>query len=83
MKRSLTPARIGNRIREIREGLGLSQEAFAKAIRVPKQYYISRYEMGRVPDPDLLIKIARLGNVSIDWIFTGKHPNTEQKQTAA
>ena len=85
MKRASTPGEIGIRIRKIRKALGMNQVQFAKALRVKKQHYISRYELGRVPPPDLLLKIARIGNVTVDWIFSGQHPKPEaaKEQSAA
>lgn len=70
MKQSLGQ-QIGARIRQIRGKLTQSQ--FAQLLSV-KQNYVSRYETGRIPPPLLLQKIARHGNVSMDWLFTGKAP---------
>lgn len=61
---------IGNRIRQIRGKR--TQEQFAVRLNVPKQNYISRYERGRIPNPQLLVDIAHLGRVSVDWILTGR-----------
>ncbi|HEX9758233.1 MAG TPA: helix-turn-helix transcriptional regulator [Nitrospiria bacterium] len=56
-------ATIGDRIRDVRGNM--TQERFAKRLGV-KQNYVCRYEKGRFPSPELLLKIARFGNVSID-----------------
>lgn len=64
------PAQVGQRIRMVRGKL--TQTEFAKVLGVYKQNYISRYERGRVPSPDLLIKIADHGRVTLDWLLTGK-----------
>jgi transcriptional regulator with XRE-family HTH domain len=61
---------VGERIRTVRGKK--TQTEFAKALGVKKQNYISRYERGRIPSPDLLVRIARMGRVSIDWLLTGK-----------
>jgi transcriptional regulator with XRE-family HTH domain len=50
----------------------MTQTEFAKSIGVKKQNYISRYERGRVPNPELLLRIAEFGKVSVDWLLTGK-----------
>jgi len=63
-------AHIGNRIKQVRGNA--TQERFAKRIGV-KQNYVCRYEKGRVPSPELLLKIAQFGNVTVDWLLTGKH----------
>lgn len=65
-----SPAQVGQRIRMVRGKL--TQTDFAKVLGVYKQNYISRYERGRVPSPDLLIKISDYGKVTIDWLLTGK-----------
>jgi len=65
-----SPTQVGQRIREIRGGM--TQTEFAKLIGVKKQNYISRYERGRVPNPELLLRIADYGKVSVDWLLTGK-----------
>lgn len=65
-----SPVQVGQRIRRIRGKL--TQTDFAKVLGVYKQNYISRYERGRVPSPDLLIRIAEYGKVSLDWLLTGK-----------
>lgn len=65
-----SPVQVGQRIRMIRGKT--TQTDFAKVLGVYKQNYISRYERGRVPSPDLLIKIADHGRVSLDWLLTGK-----------
>lgn len=67
---TVSPEKVGERIRAVRGKR--TQTEFAKAIGVKKQNYISRYERGRIPSPDLLLKIATTGRVSIDWILTGK-----------
>lgn len=60
---------IGMRIQMIRGKM--TQAEFAKKINI-KQSYISRYERGRVPKAEVLLRIARFANVSIEWLLTGK-----------
>ncbi|MBI3802734.1 MAG: helix-turn-helix transcriptional regulator [Nitrospirae bacterium] len=66
----VSPQKVGERIRLVRGNR--TQTEFAKALGVKKQNYISRYERGRIPSPDLLVRIAEMGRVSIDWLLTGK-----------
>ena len=66
----VSPIKVGERIRAIRGDK--TQTEFAKDLSVPKQNYISRYERGRIPSPDLLVKIADMGRVSLDWLLIGK-----------
>lgn len=67
---------VGKRIRKIRGGL--TQKQFADILGV-KQNYISRYEKGRIPPPEILIKIAEFGNVSVDWILIGEERVYQKK----
>lgn len=60
---------VGQRIRAIRGKT--TQTKFARMIGVRKQNYISRYEHGRIPSPNLLVRIAGHGKVSVDWLLTG------------
>lgn len=66
----ISAQKVGERIRAVRGKR--TQTEFAKALGVKKQNYISRYERGRIPSPDLLVRIAEMGRVSIDWLLTGK-----------
>lgn len=62
----------GKRIRDIRNRLGLSQEQLGKRLGGITKGSISGYEAGDVnPTPEALIELARLGDVSLDWILTG------------
>lgn len=60
---------LGMRLRTLREGLGLSQEKFAKIIG-STQSSINRYENGQsTPTVELLRKYADYFDVSMDYIF--------------
>lgn len=65
----ITGKAVGARIRMVRGAM--TQEKFAKIIGVKKQNYVSRYERGRIPNPNILAKIAEFGNTTIDWILCG------------
>lgn len=59
---------IGNRIKELRTSKNLTQEDIAKMVKVSKAT-ISNYEKGKVSPPiELLIKLAKRYDVSIDWL---------------
>lgn len=60
---------IGERIKSVRNKLELTGEEFGKKLNVQKPT-ISRWEKGhRLPDADMINKIATLGNVSADFIL--------------
>ena len=66
----VSASQVGQRIKAVRAQT--TQVDFAKKIGVRKQNYISRYEHGRIPNPELLVRIAALGRVSVDWLLTGR-----------
>lgn len=55
---------IGIRLREVRNGLGLTQDEFAKRLGLSR-LSIARYEGGRIPKLSVLRQIARAGNTTI------------------
>jgi len=65
----VSPGKVGERIRAVRGKQ--TQTEFAEVLGVKKQNYISRYERGRIPSPDLLVRIAEIGRVTTDWLLTG------------
>jgi len=70
---------IGKRIREIRKQAKLTQPEVGEILGVEKAA-ISKYEAGeakRGVPINLLVKIADLGNVSLDYLITGKGPGQE------
>lgn len=60
---------VGLRIQMIRGKM--TQQELAKKLGI-KQSNVSRYEKGRIPNPEVLLKIAQFANVSIEWLLTGK-----------
>ncbi len=68
--KKVSGALVGQRIRKIRGKM--TQTAFARLIGVRKQNYVSRYEHGRIPNPELLIRIAAHARVKVDWLLTGR-----------
>lgn len=73
---------MGDRIRLIRGNK--TQAQFAKAIKAKGQNRVSKYESGTVPSPEMLMRIARIGNTTVDWILYGAEPcSCKQKDSAA
>ncbi len=57
------------RIRELREDNDLTQKQVAKELNCSQQVY-SNYELGQRDIPtDILIRLSRLYNVSVDYIL--------------
>ncbi|MCD5088516.1 helix-turn-helix domain-containing protein [Enterococcus hirae] len=63
---------VGKRIKYIRETLGMTLDAFGKAIGGAPKSTISTWESGRnLPNKKNMEKIATIGNTTIDWIKWG------------
>ena len=63
---------LGNRLKSLRQEKGLSQKEVAKLIGTT-DVSIGRYEMdARVPKADILNSLAKLYDVEIDYLLTGK-----------
>lgn len=65
-------AALGVRVRELREGLALSQEAFAHRAQLDRTY-VSGIERGRRnPTLEVLYRIAEALEVEVRELFPGK-----------
>ena len=63
---------VGNRIRELRKGLGMTQQEFADRLKI-KRNTIATYETGRNdPIDSVFALICREFNVSETWLRTGE-----------
>lgn len=60
---------IGERLRSLRLGAGLTQVQLAAALGI-QQSRVNRYESGQsTPQPELFIKLADLYDVSMDFLY--------------
>ncbi len=64
--------KIGVRIKKIRVDAGLRQRELAVLLGTT-QSAVYKHEHGAIPGPDRLLKLAKLGNTTIEWILTGRH----------
>ena len=64
---------IGERIRKIRGESTQGEFAGRLGVQAPT---ISRYESGRIPDEEMLRKIADFGKTTIEWLLRGDQPST-------
>lgn len=79
--RTIESIERGKRIKQIRtDTCKTNQKEFGKLLGGLGISTVSGWETGSAdPGPDIWIKIAELGNVSLDWLLTGKdkkQPNT-------
>jgi len=63
---------IGERVKLIRSKGRLTLEGLGDLLGVGKSAVFSYEDGNSYPNPESLIKIAELGNVSLDWLITGK-----------
>ncbi len=60
---------VYKRIRDLREDKDLTQKKIAKVLNCSQQVY-SNYELGQRDIPtDILIKLSKIYNVSVDYIL--------------
>jgi transcriptional regulator with XRE-family HTH domain len=72
---------IGTRLREVRGDV--SQVEFGRLLGVP-QNFVSRYERARArPSAEYLAAVARLKNVSLDWLILGREPRRDVRGAPA
>ena len=63
---------MGNRIRNARNALGMSQEVFAEALGIGR-VHLAKIEVGmRNPSIDLLIDISELTSLTLDYLVLGR-----------
>jgi DNA-binding XRE family transcriptional regulator len=68
-----SPNKLGDKLRELRASLGLSQGEIAKRIGVRDRASISGYERGeREPPLPILLAYARLGKVRVEALIDDK-----------
>jgi transcriptional regulator with XRE-family HTH domain len=64
---------FGERLRFVREKLGLTQSEFASKLGFANYKAIGRFERGeRLPNIEAIIRLVNLGNFNLHWLVTGK-----------
>ena len=79
METTDTTFQICTRLKLLRENLRMNQSEFAGFLKL-SQAAISKYEQGRIPSVEVLMKISRKCNCSIDWILFGQNSSTPGTQ---
>ena len=64
------------------EGGRAKKQAFARRIGIKPQQ-LSRYLKGQVPDVPTLLAIAEVGQVSLDWLLTGREARGGEEREAS
>ena len=71
---------IGNRIRQLRKDQGMTQAQLAAKLNIGDRH-LRKIEAGaKGPSIDILIEIATLFGVSLDYIILGKQLQSDLKQ---
>ena len=68
------PKRLAEKLKQIREALGLSQKELAKRLGINRtHHHVSTYERGKAePFLEVLLAYARLGNVTLEQLIDDK-----------
>lgn len=67
---------LGERIKELRERIKLSQKEMAGLLGVTRNTY-SNYENDKtIPTFDIVLKLVKIGNVDITYFIGGNYPDT-------
>ncbi len=67
--------KIGDRIKDLRKKLGLTQKDMSKMLNIPYSTYSNYENNNREPSKELLEKIANVLNVSINTLIYGDCTN--------
>jgi transcriptional regulator with XRE-family HTH domain len=74
-KMKLNSTQISERILMVMQNLNCSQKEFARRLQIT-QPAVSKYLNGRIPPANVLLKLAKITNTSIEWILTGQHESS-------
>ena len=70
---TLNHTAIAERIMALMRKLGLNQSGLAKALDIT-QPAVSKYLNDRMPPVEVFYQLALIGNVTIEWLLTGREP---------
>ncbi|MGD9899946.1 MAG: helix-turn-helix domain-containing protein [Calditrichaceae bacterium] len=62
---------IARRLDLIRRQKGYNQEQLAEELGI-SQPAVSKYLKNRIPPPQILLEIAKMGQTTVEWILTGQ-----------
>ena len=63
---------LGNRIKERRKELDLTQDDLAKSLKVTPQHISAIEQDKRIPSLNMLVELAKMLGVSTDWLLSGQ-----------
>ena len=62
---------VARRIERMMHALNMNQKQLADQLQIT-QPAVSKYLQGRIPPAEILLKLAQLAGVSMEWILTGR-----------
>ncbi|MBO4938649.1 MAG: helix-turn-helix transcriptional regulator [Oscillospiraceae bacterium] len=72
------PVETGKRIKQIRQNMGLSQDAYSEKLHISRTH-LAKVEVGlKSASIDLLIAISELSQVSTDYLLKGCTPDNSK-----
>ena len=70
------PIDCANRVKRVRKALGYTQEEVAEKLNISASHY-GKFECGRTrPSIDVLIELAALLHMSLDFMLLGEEPHS-------
>ena len=67
----ISPTDVTRRIESIRRQKGWTQEELARLLGI-SQPAVSKYLRDRIPPATILLRLARLGNTTMEWLLSGE-----------
>jgi transcriptional regulator with XRE-family HTH domain len=72
---------VARRISALMLQLQSNQKQFAEKLQVT-QPAISKYLQGRIPPPQVLLRMSQLGGTSMEWLLTGESSSSATNRIA-
>jgi transcriptional regulator with XRE-family HTH domain len=71
------PIDCGNRVKKVRKAFGYTQEDVANKLNISASHY-GKFECGKtLPSIDILIELAALLHLSLDFVLLGAEPHSD------
>ncbi|MDI6711492.1 MAG: helix-turn-helix domain-containing protein [Bacillota bacterium] len=73
---NVNPDEFSSRLRQALSAIGLKQKEAAQRLGISENA-LSNYVRGRIPEAEILMGIAQLCDVTVEWLLTGRDPPTK------
>ncbi len=67
----ISPSQVAQRVESIRRQKGWTQEELARLLGI-SQPAVSKYLRDRIPPAVILLRLAQLGNTTVEWLLSGE-----------